>query len=67
MKTPTPLKRVRLSLGLSQVEVANGIRSYQTRISRLESGSLPTEDEVIALSDILRTSPEIIFLKLPKS
>jgi transcriptional regulator with XRE-family HTH domain len=57
----TMLRLVRVSMALSQAEVAKRCKLQQTRISQLELGRRPTLKEVKALAIGLNIAPEDIF------
>jgi transcriptional regulator with XRE-family HTH domain len=61
MGKQTLLKLYRISNDLTQAQLADLIRSYQQRVSRIECGSSPTPDEVEALSSVLGVPPASLF------
>ncbi len=55
------LKEIRLEKGLSQWEVANGIKTGQSNIGRWENGDvLPSADFIIKLADFFGVSTDYL-------
>lgn len=59
---PSPLRLRRLTLGLTQAEVADEARRSREQIGRLEAGTcVPTWPTVQRLSTVLRAAPDELF------
>jgi transcriptional regulator with XRE-family HTH domain len=60
------MRLFRLAVPLSQEELAERIRSYPMRVSRIERGkSPPTDEEAAAIASALNVEPDVIFPHRP--
>ena len=61
MNNASPMKVYRIAAGLSQVQLAELVASYQGRISRIERGARPSEEEVERIAATLGVCPDDLF------